>query len=185
MRLFQTFLCLFVLAIGAAAQPVTGGLKIGVPLTDAITTAQNLSYPPASASDYEIGFYGEVRLPAKFALEVDALHRGYTFRSQTTSTSASSWEFPILLKYHLLNGPVRPFIDGGVSFSHLSDIQSLVVSQNHNTNFGIALGAGVAIHALVLHITPEIRYTGYALKNFDTVVDSNRNQVAFLVGIGF
>jgi hypothetical protein len=47
------------------------------------------------------------------------------------------------------------------------------------------LGAGVDIHALVLHISPEVRYTGDALKNFDTVINSNRNQLAFLIGIGF
>ncbi len=185
MKLFQTFLCLCVLAVAAVAQPVIGGLKIGVPLTDAFNSVQNLSYPPASASNYEIGVYGEVRLPAKFSLEVDALHRGYTFKSQYGSTSASSWEFPVLLKYHLLGGPIRPFVDGGLSFSRLSGIQSLIVSPNHNANFGIVLGAGVDIHALVLHISPEIRYTGDALKNFDTVINSNRNQLAFLIGIGF
>lgn len=185
MKLFQTFLCLFVFVAAAAGQPVVAGLKIGVPLTDAFTSVQTLSYPPASASNYELGFYGEVRLPAKFSLEVDALHRGYTFNSQTGSTSASSWEFPFLLKYHLLNGPVRPFVDGGVSFSHLSNVESLIVSPNHNANFGVVLGAGVDIHALVLHLSPEIRYTGDALKNFDTVIHSNRNQLTFLVGIGF
>jgi len=129
--------------------------------------------------------YGEVRLPARFSLEIDALHRGYTFISQSGSTSASSWEFPILAKYHLLKGPVRPFVDGGVSFSHLSNVESLIVSPNHTTNFGVVLGAGVDIHALVLHISPEIRYTGDTLKNFDTVLSSNRNQLTFLLGIGF
>ena len=185
MKSFQTFLCSFVFAAAAAAQPVVGGLKIGVPLTDAFTSVQNLSYPPATVSNYELGVYGEVRLPAKFSLEIDALHRGYNFNSQTGSKSASSWEFPILAKYHLFKGPVRPFVDGGVSFSHLSNIESLIVSPNHTSNFGVVLGAGVEVHALVLHISPEIRYTGDALKNFDTVINSNRNQLTFLLGIGF
>jgi hypothetical protein len=156
-----------------------------VPLTDAFSTVETLSTPPVSASNYELGVYGEVRLPAKFSLEIDALHRGYTFNSQSGSTSASSWEFPILLKYHLLKGPVRPFVDGGVSFSHLSNVESLIVTPNHTSNFGVVLGAGVDVHALVLHISPEIRYTGDTLKNFDTVIRSNRNQLTFLLGIGF
>ena len=184
MKLFKTFLCLIVLRGLAAAQPVSGGFKIGVPLTDAFNAVQNLTYPP-SASNYELGVYGEVRLPAKFSLEIDALHRGYTFRSQSGSTSASSWQFPVLAKYHLLGGPIRPFVDGGLAFSHLSGIQSLVVSPNHLANFGVVLGAGVDIHALVLHITPEVRWEGDALKNFNTVINSNRNQFTFLVGIGF
>jgi hypothetical protein len=185
MKLFKTFLCLFVLCGLAAAQPVSGGFKIGVPVTDAFSTTQGLAFPPASVSNYELGVYGEVRLPAKFSLEVDALHRGYTFNEQRSSASASSWQFPVLAKYHLLGGPIRPFVDGGISFSHLSGIQSLVVSPNHLANFGVVLGAGVDIHALVLHITPEVRYEGDALKNFNTVINSNRNQFTFLVGIGF
>jgi opacity protein-like surface antigen len=183
MKLFKTLFCFLVLIGIAQAQPVIGGLKIGIPITDAFSTFQELTYPPANASNYELGVYGEVRLPAKFSIEVDALHRGYTFRSQTSSASASSWEFPFLLKYHLLKGPIKPYVEGGLSFSHLSGVENVIV--NHNTSFGVALGAGVDIHALVLHISPEIRYTGYALKNFDSIITSNSNQVAFLIGIGF
>lgn len=191
MKLFQTFLCFLVWAGIARAQPVVGGLKIGIPFTDAVNTIQNLVLPPpVSVSGYELGVYGEVRLPAKFSIEVDALHRGYTFNLQTGnvqggSVSASSWEFPILLKYHLLKGPIKPYVEGGLSFSHISSVENLLVSPNNNGNFGIALGAGVDIHVLVLHISPEIRYTGYALKTFDGIITSNRNQVAFLVGVGF
>jgi opacity protein-like surface antigen len=187
MKLFETFLCSFVLAGSVWAQPVVGGFKLGLPLTNAFSDLQNLTPPPASASSYELGVYGEVRLPAQFSIEVDALHRGYTFNSGTgvvvSSTSGSSWEFPIVAKYHLLKGPFKPYVEGGISFSHLSGVENLVV--NHNANFGIVVGAGVDIHALVLHISPEIRYTGDALKNFDSVINSNRNQLAFLVGIGF
>jgi Outer membrane protein beta-barrel domain len=186
MKLFKTFLYSSVFIGLTQAQPVIGGLKIGIPITDAVTTVETLSTPPVSPSGYELGVYGEVRLPAKFSIEMDALHRGYTFNSETGSvgsTTGSSWEFPIVLKYHLLKGPVKPYVEGGLSFSHLSGVENLVV--NHNTNFGVVLGAGVDIHALVLHISPEIRYTGNALKNFDSVVTSNQNQVAVLIGIGF
>jgi hypothetical protein len=187
MKLFKTFLCFLVLTGLTRAQPVIAGLKIGVPLTDALTTAQNLVLPPVgSASNYELGAYVEVRLPLKFSIEGDVLHRGYNFNTQTGSTSASSWEFPIVAKYHLLKGPIKPYVEGGLSFSHLSDAKNLIISPNHNGNFGIVLGAGVDIHALVLHISPEIRYTGDALKNFDSsAISSNRNQLAFLIGIGF
>jgi hypothetical protein len=183
MKLFKTFLYFSVFIGLTQAQPVIGGLKIGIPITDAVSTVETLSTPPVSPSGYELGVYGEVRLPAKFSIEVDALHRGYTFNSETGTTSGSSWEFPIVAKYHLLKGPIKPYIEGGLSFSRLSGVENLVV--NHNTNFGVVLGAGVDIHALVLHISPEIRYTGNALKNFDSVVTSNQNQVAVLIGIGF
>jgi hypothetical protein len=79
---------------------------------------------------------------------------------------------------------VKPYVEGGLDFSHLSDVSGLF-SLNHNSNFGVVLGAGVQLNLLVLRLSPEIRYTGDALKNFTGIVDSNRNQLAFLVGIGF
>lgn len=120
MKLFKTFLYSLVSIGLIQAQPVVGGLKIGIPITEAFSTLPDLAFPPASASNYELGVYGEVRLPAQFSIEGDALHRGYTFNSETGSTSASSWEFPIVAKYHLLKGPIKPYVEGGISFSHLS-----------------------------------------------------------------
>jgi hypothetical protein len=90
----------------------------------------------------------------------------------------------VVAKYKFLKGPIRPYVEGGLDFSHLSDIPSFVTA-NHTTNFGIALGAGVEVHALVLRISPEIRYEGDALRSFTGYVNSNRNQLSFQVGIGF
>jgi opacity protein-like surface antigen len=175
----------------AAAQPVIGGLKIGAPLTDAfsvVNSASPFSFLTANANGYTLGPFVEVRLPFQFSVEADALYRGYNFTvasaSTQASTHASSWDFPIVAKYHFFKGPVKPYVEGGLDFSHLSDVTQ-VLAPNHNSNFGIVLGAGVQLNLLVLRISPEIRYTGDALKNFTGVLDSNRNQVAFLVGIGF
>lgn len=186
MKLFQTFLCFFVFIGLAQAQPVVAGLKVGFPVNDPFNAASYLAFPPASWSNYTFGPFVEVRLPLKLSVEVDALYRGYTFYGARTSASASTWEFPIVAKYHLLKGPIKPYVEGGLSFSHLSDIENVVVSPNHNANFGIVLGAGVEIRALVLRISPEVRYTGYALQDFSSAgFTSNRNQLAVLVGIGF
>jgi hypothetical protein len=186
MKLFQTFLCSFVLFGVAHAQPVVAGLKIGVPFTDAF---QNQAYPTvatltASSNSYTLGPYVEVRLPWHFSIEADALYRGLHFNNVVASASAGRWDFPVMAKYKFFKGPVKPYVEGGLDFSHISDIKNLVTASNP-TNFGIALGAGVEIHALVLRISPEVRYTGDVLKSFDGLVNSNRNQLAFLVGIGF
>jgi hypothetical protein len=187
MKLFQTFLCSFVLTGISQAQPVVAGLKIGFPVNDPINAASYLAFPPASWSNYTFGPYVEVRLPLKFSIEGDALYRGYTFyAAKAPSVSASTWEFPIVAKYHMLKGPIKPYVEGGLSFSHLSDIEYPSISPNHNANFGIVLGGGVEIRALILRISPEVRYTGYVLQDFSTSgFTSNRNQVAVLVGIGF
>jgi hypothetical protein len=185
----KTFLLIFVLALlcaSASAQPVQAGIKLGAPLTDAFSIANNPSTAAitADAGNFIWGPYVEVRLPLKFSVEADALYRGYQFGVAGSSQHAHSWEFPILAKYHFLKGPIKPFAEGGLSFSHLTDVAN-VLSPNHNTNFGIVLGAGVQVSFLVLHISPEIRWTGDTVKNFTGLIDSNRNQVAFLVGIGF
>jgi opacity protein-like surface antigen len=186
MKYFQTFLCSFVLIGAVRAQPVVAGLKIGVPFTDAF---QNQPYPTvasltASSNSYTLGPFVEVRLPLSLSIEADALYRGLHFTNLTGSASTGQWDFPIVAKYKFLKGPVRPYIEGGLDFSHVSDVANFVTA-NHNSNFGIALGAGVDVHALVLRISPEVRYEGDALKNFSGIINSNRNQLAFLVGIGF
>ncbi len=178
MKWIQTFLCSVVFGGLAYAQPVGAGLKIGVPFTDAFQPS--VATLTASSNSYTLGPYVEVRLPLHLSVEADALYRGLHFGSASTG----QWDFPIVAKYKLLKGPIKPYIEGGLDFSHLSDAKNFLVA-NHNSNFGIVLGAGVEIHALVLRISPEVRYEGDALKNFTGIVNTNRNQVAFLVGIGF
>jgi len=158
-----------------------------VPLTDAFSVAtgsSSLGSVAANANNYTLGPFVEVRLPLQLSIEADALYRGYNFGTPVATTHASSWDFPIVAKYHFLKGPVKPYVEGGLDFSHLSDVAA-TFGPNHSTNFGIALGAGVQLNLLVLRLSPEIRYTGDTLKNFTGLIDSNRNQLAFLVGIGF
>jgi hypothetical protein len=185
MKSLKTFLYSLVFIGFARAQPVMAGLKIGVPFTDAFqNTYPSITALTASSNSYTLGPFVEVRLPLRFSIEADALYRGLKFNNITGSATTGEWDFPVVAKYKLLKGPIKPYIEGGLDFSHLSDAKNFVVA-NHNSNFGIVLGAGVEIHALVLRISPEIRYEGDALKDFTGVINTNRNQVAFLVGIGF
>ena len=186
MKWFQTFLYSFVFIGLAHAQPVVAGLKIGVPFTDAF---QNQPYPTlaaltASSNSYTLGPFVEVRLPLHLSIEADALYRGLHFNNVIGSASTGQWDFPVVAKYKFLKGPVKPYVEGGLDFSHLSDAKNFIVA-NNTSNFGVVLGAGVEVHALVLRISPEVRYTGDALKSFSGLINSNRNQLAFLVGIGF
>jgi hypothetical protein len=183
----KTFLFGFAFAGLAAAQPFSAGVKIGAPLTDALAvqSPNPLDYV-ANTDRFVVGPYIEVRLPAGFAVEVDALYRSFSFSSVPGGTSASQWEFPVLAKRRFLKGPVRPYLDGGLVLSHLSvkDVTEL----NHRSNYGIALGAGVDIHALVLHIAPELRYEGFVFQDFSSpggALHSNRNQLLAMVGISF
>jgi hypothetical protein len=182
----KTILCILVAAGFASAQPFGAGLKVGVPATDAfkVFPVPTLAVFTGDAPRYTIGPYIELRLPARMAVEVDALYRTYNFSNAGVGSSASSWEFPVLVKHRFPVPVVKPFFDAGVSFSRLSDIR--LASLNHRSNYGVVVGGGVEFNLLLVKVSPEIRYTGWAFRNFDgALVQSNRNQLAVLVGFGF
>jgi len=206
---------LFLFLLGAAcawAQPFSAGLKAGVPLTDFFTTVENISY--SVPNRYIIGVTAELRLPAGFGIEGDVLfrHLNYTDRflstpvtTTTDKTTSSAWEFPILLKYRFHTPIARPYVDAGIAWDTLSGLTDTVTqtvapvfsttttstskpaSLSNNTTMGFVMGAGIDIHALVIHVSPELRYTRWASPHFNLsgVIDSNQNQAEFLVGITF
>jgi hypothetical protein len=175
----KTFFCLLVLTSLASAQPFGVGIKAGVPATDAFNVLQNPNQTLSQTHHYTFGGYGELRLPAGMALELDALYRTYDVQN----APAHSWEFPVLVKHRLFRGPVKPYFDAGVSFSHLSIAN--VSSLQHLSNYGIVVGGGVEVKVASMRMGPEIRYTGWWFHNFDGQVQTNRNQLAVLFGIGF
>ncbi len=187
------FLFLVGIAPLLAQSPFGLGLKAGVPLNDALSADPSAPIPYVENTHrYVIGPFVEVRLPSRFSVEVDALYRSYDYRQLPgdflvpRSVSPGAWEFPVLARKALFGGPIQPYIEGGVALSHLS--VSDVVELNHRSNYGIVLGAGVSLHLGLFRIAPELRYNGWAFKDFDSPLgslQSNRNQVAVLVGIGF
>jgi len=178
-----------------AAQPVGGGIKLGVPFTDAFQSISTQTFQ-ASPQRFVVGPYVEIRLPGQLSIEVDALHQNLDFFSAGVALNSGQWEFPVVVKHKMLPGPFKPYFEGGIAVSRLSDVRAVIV--NHTQNFGIVAGGGVEIHLLSLKLSPEIRYDGWFFRNFDTsvpgsatsgvfpsVVQSHRNQLAFLVGFGF
>ena len=185
-----------------AQLPFSIGLKGGVSLTNAFQDNTYSGINPlitstihdfSDSKDYVIGPFAEVRLPLGLGVEADALYRPLNFATAsqlannplTESFSRfGSWEFPILAKYRFRLPIVKPYIGAGPSFrTTTSDIRSL-------SNRGFAIGAGLDIKALVIHISPEIRYTRWgsdAKSNASTGVAalSNVNQAEFLVGLSF
>jgi hypothetical protein len=98
--------------------------------------------------------------------------------------NARSWEFPLLLKYRTAEGLVRPYLEGGASFNRISDINFSALT--NRTAAGFVLGAGIEFNALLVKLSPEIRYTRYSRPIFEGgPVESNQNQFVVLFGIGF
>ncbi len=200
LAVFVGFLSL--LAAPAWAQwPVSIGVKGGVALTDAfenntfsyqnreLATIVVHNYSPSK--DYLVGPFVELRLPFGLGVEADALYRQLHFATVDTGVTtpdeimSNSWEFPILAKYRFKLPVARPYIDAGPSFRTASNKFSASTLSNH----GFAAGVGVDIKALLLHISPEIRYTRWGSDMIPAGAIappySNRNQIEFLVGVAF
>lgn len=213
----RSLLLLLAAVSGAAAQPFGAGLKVGVPLTDFLNAAEsgNTSYSSVP-NRYIVGVEGELRLPFGLGIELDVLYRHLNYSSTTTiaaslanpvttaSTTSNDWEFPLVAKYKFKSHIVRPYVEAGVAWDTLQGLTQSVKSTvagvvgtsgstsnpselANSTTRGFVLGGGVDIKALLIHITPEIRYTRWGAKQFFApgLLSSNQNQAEFLVGITF
>ena len=198
-------------SISASAQPFTAGIKAGVPLTDFVNSVQGGAFNYNSTTQrFIIGGTAELRLPLSFAVEFDALYRRLQYNGSgnlvdvfaTSKTTASNWEFPLLLKYRFHFPVVRPYVDGGVAWDTLAGLQQTLTLTGingpgtttsgspsellHKTTGGFVLGGGVDIHALFLHISPELRFTRWNSAQLGAgSFHSNRNQAELLVGFTF
>ncbi len=204
MRLWLLFLCG---ATTVFAQPFSVGIKAGVPLTDFVKESSDGTFNYTSSTQrYIIGGTAELRLPLGFAVEFDALYRHLQYNASanlanvpTTSLSstvtASDWEFPLLLKYRFPFPVVRPYMVGGVAWNTLAGLKQTIAEGAPNPfavkndgSTGFVLGGGIDIHAVFLHISPELRYTrwfGAPITAVNGVLQSGQNQAEFLVGFTF
>jgi hypothetical protein len=168
--------CAFGLAVPASAQEFppfliayrwadSGGVKLG---TTPTTPASSRDWLPKSDSVVR-GFYWEHRLPLRLSVEVDALYFPSLYRN--ADRGGFVWQFPVLLKAGPHLGRVRPYVEGGPYFSHLSLVDSF--------NGGVTFGAGIEIRVRAGRIAPEIRYNGVG------PFKSINNQAVFLLGLGF
>jgi hypothetical protein len=189
---------LFGLAAVAPAQSLFSfGLKGGVPLTDAFSDHTTMgvdvfSHAYSSSKNYVIGPTVELRLPAGFAVEADALYRPLSLTEDVTAlpsppthsaTDINAWEFPILGKYHFLHTPiVKPYVEAGPIFRAVGS------GAPYLSNRGLALGGGIDFKLPLVRLTPEIRYSRWAKDGSQMVAftaPSNVNQAQFLIGISF
>ncbi|HTQ54558.1 MAG TPA: outer membrane beta-barrel protein [Bryobacteraceae bacterium] len=178
-------------ALPALAQPFSAGIKAGIPLTDMLNANSVFGYN-APPQRYIIGGEAEVRLPFSLGVEFDALYRhveySYVAESPALNASGGNWEFPLVLKYRFHFPVARPYVEAGVAWDTITGLKEAV---NHNTTTGVVIGAGVDIHAIVLHISPEVRFTRWNTQQVSTVqstidvLHTNLNQAEFLVGFTF
>jgi opacity protein-like surface antigen len=197
--------------VTAFSQPFGFGVRAGVPLNDFVSTVKSPNFGFNSTTNrYIIGPMAELRLPFGLGVEVDALYRHFNFRGTApspitgttlfTSANSGAWEFPLLAKFRFPSKVIRPYVDGGVAWDTLTGLEQSVTSVvpvppvianalvRHNTTSGFVVGAGLDVHALIIHLQPEVRYTRWGAQHFldpNGGFSSNQNQAEFLLGITF
>jgi opacity protein-like surface antigen len=164
-----------------------------------------------------------VRLFGNLSFEGDALFRGYRYEQSSGFNAipsgagltninsvvpifssfrqdAKEWDIPLLLKYRLHAGPLRPFVDAGFEFAHVSsDFTSSTTclgtadacnasgltaffypSASYHSSVnrrGPAAGVGLEFKYGRLRIAPEVRYT--------RLDRPNANEVTVMAGFTF
>jgi opacity protein-like surface antigen len=202
-RLFLTALISAVFAASASAEALSIGLIGGAPFTDVVNaTNQNNFAFVSKSTNFTIGPALQVNLPLSLRIEFDALYRPYSFTGTSTApaspnisvapvdVSGSQWRFPVLAAYRFKAPLLKPFVEGGVSFDHLSNLSSAVSRITsgagtliQQTHAGVVLGAGVDVKVPLIRISGELRYTHQGSADFQAI--SNLNQAEILVGVHF
>jgi hypothetical protein len=206
----KPLLVLLLIGGAAVAQPFSAGIKAGLPLTDFLSEAEGDS--TTTTNRYVLGPEVELRLPLGLSVEFDVLYRHFSYtgisgagNAITSIGSAGNWEFPLVAKYKFAGKIVRPYVEAGVAWDALSGLKNAVSEAvcggangtcnvllappavSNQTTAGVVLGGGVDIHAVFIHVAPEIRFTRWADQYFNLsgVLNSSRNQAEFLVGFTF
>ena len=137
----------------------------------------------------------EVNVSRRFSIEANALSRSRHYNtvvtggprqvSRSSSSWAEPWEFPVLAKYRLSTGSIRPFLALGPSFRLPKEIGGMWLS-----NYGATVGAGVEIALKMLKIAPTVRYTrwGPDRPRVEGGLGNSgepRNRAYVLVGVSF
>lgn len=194
--LVESLVLLLVAMEPAYSQLVSVGVKAGVSWTDSYS---GVTVPDGGSSHsndrYIIGPTAEIHFPFRLSLEVDGLYRSSEFsliggglaNLPNGTVTVSDWQIPVLGKYEVMPGPVRPFLDAGVVYRHVSGAlaQDFLAAQNPSSA-GFAFGGGVGFKLGHIRLSPEVRFTHWGVTAFsNAAVVSSNNQADFLVGITF
>ena len=171
--------CFLLGASFLSAQSISVGVKGGGFFTKPAERADD-------SKQYVIGPSFEMGLPARFAVEVNALYSRFGVSGFGTSRRGNSWEFPVLGKYYFADrdAAVQPYASSGFSVRNIWLDGSNRFARNTVTDPAVgAVAAGGATFKLsIFRLSPEIRYTRWGGYNFPA---TNPNQLQALLGISF
>jgi hypothetical protein len=204
-------LVLLAVPLSIYAQPVSIGVKAGVPFNDPMGRY-------GESRPYTIGPTVEVRLPAGFAIEGAALYRrvGQTYsyiygpnilggQPDTTTTlntrlRGNAWDFTLTGKYYF-NRRARwqPFVGTGwalrtIGWNYNGSTTTVTsgsridypfsYSDRSQLNVGAAVAVGVRLRTGRISWVPELRFTRWGGQS-SNYAPSARNDGGFYLGIRF
>jgi opacity protein-like surface antigen len=202
-------------AVSAWAQLFSYGVKAGVPLNNFLDASQSQHFAFNSTTNrYIVGPTAELNFPFGFGIEFDILYRHFDYNGSgslidaitSNRTTGNAWEFPLLAKYRFSKMKiVHPYVDAGVAWDTLSGLTQTItrtILPSHPTTTttsspaelnttatrGLVMGAGLSVKVLLVHVSPEIRFTRWGAQHFidpNGLLHSNLNQGEFLLGITF
>ena len=192
------------LTLPLLAQPVSLGIRLGVPVTSTITATPP---PQASQSRFTAGPLLEIRLCRSAALALDFLmqHTALSIGAAgPQSAGVWRWDAPITLVYRFR---ARPFFRAGVAVNRVFAVNGAgecghgpfgetfyclggepLAELRHRSTTGFVAGTGWRFRLGRTRIDPEVRWTRWKDRNFgvsDAAVRSNLNEVSLLAGIVF
>lgn len=154
LSLFILFFCV-IAAVANAQIQFHLGVEAGVPLTDTLSSASNLSISP-SGSFFDrynsetkrllIGPSFRLDLQRGLGIEFDALYQrinyDHTIVRSTPSffsqsfeqTTADRWQFPLLIQYRWTASKTNLFAEAGPSISRIADSRSRITSVMSSTS---------------------------------------------------
>ena len=224
-------LALLTITQPALAQKFSFGATVGAPLTQYFQTSSyffyetNTSYVSATRR-YTLGGAAEWHLTRSFGIELDAMYHRFGYADTIsennpanglydyshTEVEGNSWDFPLMAKYRLFRGAIRPYVAAGGVLRYLGPMQatsqlshSLVpggpLSNTTLTTIetgspeelttrtypGVTAAVGVDFGSGRIHWEPELRWTHWT-SNFGGLFPSLSfppNQVEFLLGVRF
>jgi hypothetical protein len=140
----------------AFSQGLSIGVKGGVPLLDLFDDGLGGSIPLITETQrFVVGPAIELRLPAGLGIELDALYKRFDQEGGGQTATGSSWEFPLLGKYRFPGTLLRPYIEAGITFNHLSNVLNLETESRK----GFVAGGGLELKVPVLRFSAGIRYS--------------------------
>ncbi|MGQ9634836.1 MAG: hypothetical protein ACUVXB_11400 [Bryobacteraceae bacterium] len=193
---------MMLVAVAGLAQPVSVGIKGGVPLADSVKILDHSTY----TSDKAPAVFGpalEVRLPLGLGGESGLYYRRLEYASGGTRTAAQAWEIPLLVKYRAPGDHLRPFLTAGLSARWLARFKQRtapsgtapgsVIAEDppelrKRTAWGPTLGGGLELGLFGTRVSAELRYTRWgsaSLKSALGGLATQLNQADLLLGLMF